>query len=63
MAHGILRGLTKSQLEQVVRLATLKQHAAEQALKALKRAVLKRVVLSFAAGAGVAAAVTWWVLR
>lgn len=63
-ARDALRGYSKNELERITVLAAKKQHAAEQALKAVRRGVAARVGSAFLAGAvSGAAAASWWLLR
>ena len=62
MPRGVLRQYSKSQLEQVVRLATLKQAAAQAEVGRLRRVRVRTVVLAALAGflGGLAASYGLW---
>lgn len=59
-ARDALKPYTKNQLERITVLAATKQHAAEQALSHLRRAMAARVAAGFAAGLALGAAAAWW---
>lgn len=59
-AREALKGYSKNELERITVLAARKQHAAEEALWVLRRAVLERVLVGFAAGCAVGGAIAWW---
>jgi hypothetical protein len=62
-ARDALRHYSKNELERITVLAARKQHAAEEALKALRWAVARRVAAGFAAGLALGGALGWWLLR
>lgn len=62
-ARDALRGYSKSELERITVLAARKEHAAREALRTVRRGVLKRILLGFMAGAAAGASAVWAVLR
>lgn len=63
MARSLLRSLSKSQLERVVRHATLKQHAAQERAGGVYAATFKLMLGSLLAGLVAGGGAAWWWLR
>jgi hypothetical protein len=60
LSRRVLRQYTKSQLEQIVKHATLKQVAAEAKAATLRRGHWRAAAWGFLAGWSAGCAVAWW---
>jgi F0F1-type ATP synthase assembly protein I len=61
-ARAALKSYSKNELERITVLAARKQHAAEEAMKAMRWAVARRMAASFAAGLALGGVLGWWLL-